>query len=138
MKKKMKNKKKNNALLLTTEVVNQSSHQRMNKKYIDVLEEELKLMKKITNENKDQLKKYKNFNLSLNEQVTKLNDQVSKLKKHNKQIVTSGCRNKVRNTASATRTSRCPAPVCNARRAGTRRLRHLQPTPQRRRRRRRV
>ena len=86
MKKKMKNKKKNNALLLTTEVVNQSSHQRMNKKYIDVLEEELKLMTKITNENKDQLKKYKNFNLSLNEQVAKLNDQVSKLKKHNAQL----------------------------------------------------
>ena len=86
MKKKMKNKKRNNTLLLTTEVVNQSSHQRMNKKYIDVLEEELKLMTKITNENKDQLKKYKNFNLSLNEQVAKLNDQVSKLKKHNAQL----------------------------------------------------
>ena len=74
-----KNKKKNNALLLTTEVVNQSSHQKMNKKYIDVLEEELKLMTKITNENKDQLKKYKNFNLSLNEQVAKLKERNAQL-----------------------------------------------------------
>ena len=81
-----KNKKKSNALLLTTEVVNQSSRQKMNKKYIDVLEEELKLMTKITNENKDQLEKYKNFNLSLNEQVVKLNGQVAKLKERNAQL----------------------------------------------------
>lgn len=73
-------------LLLKAEVVNQSSRQNMNKKYIDVLEEELKIMTKITNENKDQLKKYKNFNLSLNEQVAKLNEQVSKLKEHNAQL----------------------------------------------------
>ena len=72
-------KKKSNALLLTTEVASQSSHQKMNKKYIDVLEEELKLMTKITNENKDQLEKYKNFNLNLNKQVTKL-------KEHNDQL----------------------------------------------------
>ena len=51
----------------------------MNKKYIDVLEEELKLMTKITNENKDQLKKYKNLNLILNEQITKLKERSDKL-----------------------------------------------------------
>ena len=78
--------KKSKALLLTTEVVNQSSRQKMNKKYIDVLEEELKLMTKITNENKDQLEKYKNFHLSLNEQVVKLNEQVAKLKERNAQL----------------------------------------------------
>ena len=61
-----KNKKESKALLLTTEVANQSSRQKMNKKYIDVLEEELKLMTKITTENKDQLKKYKNFKPILN------------------------------------------------------------------------
>ena len=81
-----KNKKKSKALLLTTEVANQSSRQKMNKKYIDVLEEELKLMTKITNENKDQLEKYRNFNLRLNEQVVKLNEQVSKLKERNAQL----------------------------------------------------
>ena len=81
-----KNKKESKALLLTTEVANQSSRQKMNKKYIDVLEEELKLMTKITNENKDQLEKYKNFNLSLNEKVVKLNEQVSKLKERNAQL----------------------------------------------------
>ena len=68
--------KKSKALLLTTEVTNQSSRQKMNKKYIDVLEEELKLMTKITNENKDQLEKYKKSNLSLNEQAIKLEEQV--------------------------------------------------------------
>ena len=72
-----KNKKK--ALLLTTEVIKESSHHKMNKKYIDVLEEELKLMTKITNENKDQLEKYKNFNLSLNEQVAKLKERNTQL-----------------------------------------------------------
>ena len=81
-----KNKKKSKALLLRNEIVNQSSRQKMNKQYIDVLEEELKLMAKITNENKDQLEKYKNFNLSLNEQVVKLNEQVSKLKERNAQL----------------------------------------------------
>ena len=45
-------KKKSKPLLLKTEVVNQSSRQKMDKKYIDVIEEELKLMTKITNENK--------------------------------------------------------------------------------------
>ena len=81
-----KNKKRSKALLLRNEIVNQSSRQKMNKQYIDVLEEELKLMAKITNENKDQLEKYKNFNLSLNEQVVKLNEQVSKLKERNAQL----------------------------------------------------
>ena len=71
--------KKSKALLLTTEVANQSSRQKMNKKYIDVLEEELKVMTKITNENKDQLEKYKNFNLSLNEQVVKLKERNAQL-----------------------------------------------------------
>ena len=74
-----KNKKKGNTLLLSTEVVNQSSRQKMDKKYIDVIEEELKLMTKITNENKDQLKKYKNLNLILNEQITKLKERSDKL-----------------------------------------------------------
>ena len=86
MKKNKKNKKESKALLLTTEVANQSSRQKMNKKYIDVLEEELKLMTKITTENKDQLEKYKNFNLSLNEQDAKLNEQVAKLKERNAQL----------------------------------------------------
>ena len=81
-----KNKKKSKALLLRNEIVNQSSRQKINKQYIDVLEEELKLMAKITNENKDQLEKYKNFNLSLNEQDVKLNEQVSKLKERNTQL----------------------------------------------------
>ena len=79
MKKNKKNKKESKALLLTTEVANQSSRQKMNKKYIDVLEEELKLMTKITTENKDQLEKYKNFNLSLNEQVVKLKERNAQL-----------------------------------------------------------
>ena len=73
-------------MLLTSEVTNQSSRQKMNNKYVDVLEEELKLMTKITNENKDQLEKYRNFNLRLNEQVVKLNEQVSKLKERNAQL----------------------------------------------------
>jgi len=79
MKKNKKNKKESKALLLTTEVANQSSRQKMNKKYIDVLEEELKLMTKITTENKDQFEKYKNFNLSLNEQVVKLKERNAQL-----------------------------------------------------------
>ena len=58
--------KKSNVLLLKDEFVNQASRQKMNKKYIDVLEEELQLKTKIINENKDQLEKYKNLNLSLN------------------------------------------------------------------------
>ena len=74
-----KNKKKSKALILTTEVANQSSRQKMNKKYIDVLEEELKLMTKITTENKDQLEKYTNFNLNLNEQVVKLKERNAQL-----------------------------------------------------------
>ena len=73
-------------MLLTTEVANQPSRQKMNKKYIDVLEEELKLMTKITNENKDQLEKYKNFNLSRNEQVAKLNEQIVKVRERNTQL----------------------------------------------------
>ena len=72
---KNKNKKKNDALLLTTETTEQSSRQKMDKKYIDVLEEELKLMTKITSENKDQLQKYKNFNLSLNKQIVKFKER---------------------------------------------------------------
>ena len=74
-----KDKKKSNTLLLSTEVINQSSRKKMDKKYIDVIEEELKLMTKITNENKDQLKKYENLNLILNEQVTKLKERSDKL-----------------------------------------------------------
>lgn len=73
-------------MLLTREVAKQSPHQKMNKKYIDVLEEELKLMTKITNENKDQLKKYENLNLSLNQQVAKLNEQYLKFKGRNVQL----------------------------------------------------
>ena len=46
-----KNKNKKDVLLLTTEVASQSTGQKMNKKYIDVLEEELLLMPKIINEN---------------------------------------------------------------------------------------
>ncbi len=82
----IKIKKNKNTLLLTTEVANQSYKQKMNKKYIDVLEEELKLMTKITNENKDQIQKYKNFNSSLNEKVAILNEQVSILKDRNVQL----------------------------------------------------
>ena len=78
--------KKSNVLLLKNEFVNQASRQKMNKKYIDVLEEELQLMTKIINENKDQLEKYKNLNLSLNEQDAKLEEQVSKLKERNVQV----------------------------------------------------
>ena len=78
--------KKRNVLLLKDEFVNQASRQKMNKKYIDVLEEELQLMTKIINENKDQLEKYKNLNLSLNEQTAKLEEQVSKLEEHNVQL----------------------------------------------------
>ena len=78
--------KKSNVLLLKNEFVNQASRQKMNKKYIDVLEEELQLMTKIINENKDQLEKYKNLNLSLNEQTAKLEEQVSKLEEHNVQL----------------------------------------------------
>ena len=78
--------KKSNVLLLKNEFVNQASRQKMNKKYIDVLEEELQLMTKIINENKDQLEKYKNLNLSLNEQDAKLEEQVSKLQERNAQL----------------------------------------------------
>ena len=78
--------KKSNVLLLKDEFVNQASRQKMNKKYIDVLEEELQLMTKIINENKDQLEKYKNLNLSLNEQDAKLEEQVSKLQERNAQL----------------------------------------------------
>jgi len=84
--KKIKKNNKKKALLLTREVAKQSPHQKMNKKYINVLEEELKLMTKITNENKDQLKKYENLNLSLNQQVAKLNEQYLKLKGRNVQL----------------------------------------------------
>ena len=86
IKKSKKNNKKRNVLALTREVVNQSSKQKMNKKYIDILEEESKLMTKITNENKDQLKKYINFNLSLNKQVAELKKHVSKLTQRNVQL----------------------------------------------------
>ena len=84
--KKIEKNNKKKALLLTREIAKQSPRQKMNKKYIDVLEEELKLMTKITNENKDQLKKYENFNLNLNQQVAKLNEQYLKLKGRNVQL----------------------------------------------------
>ena len=78
--------KKGNALLLTNEIANQSLSQKKNTKYIDVLEDELKLMTKITNENKDQLEKDKNLILSLNKQVAKLDEQISILREHNAQL----------------------------------------------------
>ena len=78
--------KKGNALLLTNEIANQFPSQKKNTKYIDVLEDELKLMTKITNENKDQLEKDKNLILSLNKQVAKLDEQISILREHNAQL----------------------------------------------------
>ena len=78
--------KKGNALRLTNEIANQFPSQKKNTKYIDVLEDELKLMTKITNENKDQLEKDKNLILSLNKQVAKLDEQISILREHNAQL----------------------------------------------------